>query len=126
MCKQQGDVETLHSLLWIWFGTQKPLKQISSCRLRELWTELWFAKGDRRSHVDEHLNRFKPLLDCEWVQQDCHAWKELGLLVLYDQVPRNVYRGTSQAYAYDHKALDLAKMHCGSKKPCLCTARWLL
>ncbi len=33
----------------------------------------------------------------------------LALIILLDQFPRNMYRGTSQAFASDPKALDVAK-----------------
>jgi len=54
---------------------------------------------------------------------DCHeraargeydAWREapegcLALVILLDQIPRNIYRGTPRAYATDAKALETAR-----------------
>jgi uncharacterized protein (DUF924 family) len=42
------------------------------------------------------------------------TWKEtplgcLALILLLDQIPRNIYRGTPQAFATDRQASDLAK-----------------
>jgi len=34
--------------------------------------------------------------------------KLLALILLLDQIPRNIYRGTSRAFAQDEKALNLA------------------
>ncbi len=33
--------------------------------------------------------------------------RRLALIILYDQVPRNAYRGTAAAYAFDREALSL-------------------
>ena len=104
-----GDFELLYVLVWLWFGTRKPMKEIAPTRLRDLWTGVWFAKGERQTVVDTQLKRFRSLLDCEWGRQGYYAWQELGLLVLYDQVPRNIFRGSPEAYIYDSSALKLAK-----------------
>src|SRR3982751_870417 len=34
--------------------------------------------------------------------------RRLALILLFDQVPRNVYRGTAAAFAFDREALALA------------------
>ncbi len=33
----------------------------------------------------------------------------LAGILLFDQVPRNIYRGTARAFGFDHKALALSK-----------------
>ena len=33
----------------------------------------------------------------------------IALIILFDQIPRNVYRGIDKAYAYDHISLALAR-----------------
>lgn len=40
----------------------------------------------------------------------CSPTKALALLILLDQFPRNMFRGTAKAYASDGKALALAKL----------------
>ena len=35
--------------------------------------------------------------------------RRLALIILYDQVPRNAYRGTAAAYAFDREALALCR-----------------
>jgi uncharacterized protein (DUF924 family) len=34
--------------------------------------------------------------------------RRLALILLFDQVPRNIYRGTAQAFAFDSRALALS------------------
>ena len=46
--------------------------------------------------------------------QGRHPWQDsaegaLALIVLLDQFPRNIYRGTARAFGYDRMALGLAK-----------------
>lgn len=106
---EEGDVEMLYDLPRVWFDTQKPMKEMPSWRISSLWTEVWFAKGAKQNIVDSQLQRFQLLLDCNWTQHGCYAWQELGMLILYDQIPRNIFRGKPQAYAYDVMALQLAK-----------------
>lgn len=45
---------------------------------------------------------------------DLDAWKEtpegmLALIIIFDQLPRNMFRGNAQSFATDAKALSLAK-----------------
>ena len=105
----QDNLEMLHSLLWVWFGNCKPMRKIKPSRLRDLWSETWFAKGEKQALVDNKLQRFRLLLDFKWTTHSGYGWQELGLLVLYDQLPRNIFRGDPRAYAYDAAALQLAK-----------------
>lgn len=39
----------------------------------------------------------------------CAPESTLALLILFDQMPRNMYRGTAEAFASDSKALKMAK-----------------
>ncbi|HEY0137058.1 MAG TPA: DUF924 family protein, partial [Nannocystis sp.] len=72
---------------------------------------LWFRGGPE---VDAEIAaHFEPLLR-RAAAGELDAWREtprecLALLLLLDQFPRNMYRGTGQAFAYDAIALDLAR-----------------
>jgi len=82
--------------------------------------EFWFAGGDDRRWfaVDAAFDeacRAGFLVDHEradagelqaWAQQPRSA---LTLILLFDQFPRNIFRGTARAFATDRKALALAK-----------------
>merc|ERR1712227_48262 len=43
-----------------------------------------------------------------------NIWHRLALMVLYDQLPRNIYRGTAAAYQFDSHAQRHAKHICDS------------
>lgn len=44
----------------------------------------------------------------EYVAWEAHGYGRLALILLYDQFPRNMYRGEARAYHYDLKALELS------------------
>lgn len=76
---------------------------------RDAGPALWFARDDA---FDRECARFLPLhmaaarreLD-DWLG---HAEGALALLILLDQIPRNVFRGTAHAFATDPLARCLA------------------
>ena len=94
------------------------------------WTEIygfWFGSPDSEAHgeVRDFWFRGGPEVDREIDSRfgdDYHRaaagefddWKRsphscLSLVVLLDQVPRNIFRGTPQAFAADPRALSVAK-----------------
>jgi uncharacterized protein (DUF924 family) len=93
-----------------WFG-KNPLSHEQLPRRMELW----FGGGTAalQRHVDETLRaRFQPLVDSaiggELAQWADGPRRRLSLILLLDQFPRNIYRGTPKAYAGDEQALSLA------------------
>ena len=78
---------------------------------REAGPDKWFTKNEE---FDRELAlRFMGLHD-----QACRgaldSWADsadgsLALVILLDQVPRNIFRGTARAFATDAKALSIAK-----------------
>ncbi|HVK60091.1 MAG TPA: DUF924 family protein [Bdellovibrionales bacterium] len=91
-------------ILDFWFGDDvlKPLSHQS----------LWFSK---RAGVDDLIrSNFSGMLDeaaaggfDDWVKTPRGA---LALVILLDQFPRNIYRGTDQAFAYDDDARRIAEI----------------
>lgn len=77
---------------------------------REAGPALWFARDDA---FDRECARFMPLhmaaarreLD-DWLG---HAEGALALLILLDQIPRNVFRGSAHAFATDPLARAFAE-----------------
>lgn len=69
----------------------------------------WFSGG---KDVDNEIShRFEKLVRAA-TNKELDVWKEtprgrLALIILVDQFTRNIYRGTSQAFAYDSIALEL-------------------
>lgn len=83
-----------------WFRPEPPLSPPD--RMKR-----WFV-ADRA--FDEALRRFEP-----WLEADVpSSWREspqgtLAVVLLYDQLPRNLYRGTGRAFAWDARALAESK-----------------
>ncbi|HZH28206.1 MAG TPA: DUF924 family protein [Azospirillaceae bacterium] len=70
---------------------------------------MWFAKSD--AFDAEVRRRFQSLHEAA-AAGELDAWKEtaegcLALVILLDQVPRNIFRGSPRAYATDEAARDL-------------------
>jgi len=99
--------ELLH-LFNLWYGTRYRPRNVN-CEEVELphhvltsqWIGLWFAKGERQKEVDVEfkqfesaVQKFKEFVPGFWVEK-------MAMIVLYDQITRNIFRKTSQAYHYD-------------------------
>lgn len=69
--------------------------------------KIWFAKNE---NFDAHMREeFAP-----WLGHVRGNWKQeandfLSLVILHDQVPRNSFRDSARAFAYDATALELTK-----------------
>jgi uncharacterized protein (DUF924 family) len=95
-------------LLSFWFA---PLPTAAAELERRM--TFWFgaASEEQRSRDEEIRVRFG-----EWIEAaargELAAWAgwprgRLGLVILLDQFPRNIYRGTARAFEHDPQALDL-------------------
>jgi uncharacterized protein (DUF924 family) len=73
---------------------------------------LWFGTRDEERQTDELVrSRFAPLVERAGAG-GLAAWadsprRRLSLILLLDQFPRHVYRGTERAFAMDREALAL-------------------
>jgi uncharacterized protein (DUF924 family) len=94
-----------------WFGTLPMSAQALNQRL-----ELWFPEGVPHQALRERdetiRQRFGSLVERAG-KGELASWADsprrcLSLIILLDQFPRNIYRGTAQAFAYDDRALELA------------------
>src|SRR5688572_5252840 len=100
-----------------WFATlddgsrlEPGVEPFPSCFLR------WYGK---RPEIDAEIrSTFEPALDgvlgrADRWEREVEAWAPHGLLplvVLLDQLPRNMYRGTARMYARDPLALATAEI----------------
>jgi len=92
-----------------WFGTVPLTADVLNRRIR-----FWYGDGAGalRQKRDEHIRvRFGELLE-RAAQGELSAWadgprRRLSLIILLDQFPRSIYRGTARAFAYDAQALGL-------------------
>jgi len=76
-------------------------------------TSLWFGTdADLKAEQDERIrSEFQSLVERAG-RGELAAWadsprRRLSLIILLDQFPRQIYRGTSQAFSYDAEALAL-------------------
>jgi len=103
-------MERPHDILDFWFGTGPWTRE----RLDER-TRFWFggdgaeAQARRDAEIREKL---EPLLERaskgEFASWASSPKRRLALILLFDQVPRNSFRGTAAAFAFDREALALA------------------
>ncbi|KAI3139142.1 hypothetical protein CBS147326_2820 [Penicillium roqueforti] len=98
-------VKTYQDVLDFWFGAKSSrdyLKQKS----------FWYGSPADDAHVRKHLGESYEVAK----EGQLDTWTRAGdgegalaLILLLDQVPRNIFRGTPQAYATDAQALSVAR-----------------
>ncbi len=99
-------MENVDSILRYWFGNNADDAEV----VREK-TGLWWKKNP---DVDNEIRRrFEPMLESE-IKGELASWGnsargQLARILLLDQFPRNMYRGTARAFAYDEQARRLAR-----------------
>jgi uncharacterized protein (DUF924 family) len=103
-------MERPHDILEYWFGTGP----WTEARLAER-SRFWFGGdgAEAQARRDAQIrDRLEPLLE-RAARGEFAGWasspkRRLALILLFDQVPRNCYRGTAAAFAFDREALALA------------------
>src|SRR4029077_3237854 len=102
-------MQRANDVLEFWFG-QGPL---DAARLEERST-FWFGgDGAQAQAARDALIRstLEPMLERaargEFASWAASPRRRLALILLLDQVPRNAYRGTAAAFAFDREALAL-------------------
>lgn len=97
-----GDQPTAADVLLFWFG---PPGERGAAQKR------WFVKSDAFDR--EIRSRFLPLYEAAAAGKLAHLKESaadcLALIVLLDQFPRNMFRGTPRAFATDSLALAAAR-----------------
>ena len=103
-------MQRAQDVLEFWFGRER----LDAARLEERST-FWFG-GDGAAAVASRdaliREKLEPLLERaargEFASWAASPKRRLALIILFDQVPRNAWRGTAAAYAFDREALALA------------------
>ena len=95
-----------HRVLEFWFGGHDLDKEIVS-NMSELW---WRKNDDTDQQVRDRFNHMYEDL----IHGDLDSWKtqpasRLAMIILADQFPRNMFRGTARAFASDPLALSLCQ-----------------
>lgn len=85
-----------------WFGTQ--YSHSAKPDLVKQWINVWFAKGDLQMKIDQELKIFEPYLTNFINYKPVTHIESISLMILYDQIPRNIYRKSAKAYLYDNIA----------------------
>ncbi|HET7812437.1 MAG TPA: DUF924 family protein [Steroidobacteraceae bacterium] len=99
-----------NDVLEFWFGSGP----LDATRLAER-SRFWFGgDGPEAGAARDALIREKlePMLE-RAARGEFSSWaasprRRLALIILFDQVPRNAYRGTAAAFAFDREALALS------------------
>lgn len=95
----------------IWFG-RAPLGPVQLAERMAFWFGALQPEATRRERDRALGERLEPLV-VEAAEGKLAAWaasprRALSLILLLDQLPRNLYRGTPRAFATDRQALALA------------------
>ncbi|MEQ8695084.1 MAG: DUF924 family protein [Bauldia litoralis] len=72
--------------------------------------EIWFKRSDETdTHIRETWgDAIASAAAVAWDLDELSREEQVGLIVLLDQFPRNIYRTTGEAFAYDRKARAIA------------------
>jgi uncharacterized protein (DUF924 family) len=101
------DRDTLAEIHRFWFGELKSPAEPPAQEIMDRW---FSAKPEFDSEVKERFEKYlEPAKAKDWDLGALSRIEQVGLIVLLDQFPRNIYRTTHHAYDYDEKALATAK-----------------
>jgi uncharacterized protein (DUF924 family) len=96
----------LMTIYSFWFGDTTPANELDEARIR-----YWMVQDDETDN--EIRKRFGHLIAeaalQKWDLGVLSREEGVALVVLFDQFPRNIYRTSGEAFAYDHIARDLAR-----------------
>jgi uncharacterized protein (DUF924 family) len=90
-----------------WFGElNSPTDKVTQERI-----DMWFKPT---KEVDDHIrDAFGRYLEAakatEWDVDNLARMEQIGLVILLDQFPRQIHRESGDAFAYDDKALSIAR-----------------
>jgi uncharacterized protein (DUF924 family) len=100
------DKSTLRTIYDSWFGENPPADRIDTGRL-PYWM---FQSDDTDRDIRERFGHLIPeAAKQEWPIAELTREEGMALVVLFDQFPRNIFRETSEQFAYDDVARDIAR-----------------
>jgi uncharacterized protein (DUF924 family) len=100
------DARFLDEVHEFWFGSLPEFKSFNADRFA-LW---FFATPETDRLIAERFgDALRQAAEAEWPIDALSSSQKVSLVVLFDQFPRNIYRGTAAAYSFDPKALALAR-----------------
>jgi uncharacterized protein (DUF924 family) len=101
------DRNTLAEVHRFWFGELKSPGEPPPQATMDRW---FSAKPEFDAEVKEKWERYlDPAKAREWDYGALSRIEQVGLVILLDQFPRNIYRTTHHAYDYDEKVRSVAR-----------------
>jgi uncharacterized protein (DUF924 family) len=90
-----------------WFGTLSDPDDYPAEK-----SEIWFKQSDATdAYIRETFGAAIPeALAEKWEVAELSREEQMGLVVLLDQFPRNIFRTSGEAFAYDGKARTIARL----------------
>ena len=100
------DKKILGDIYRYWFGSLSGADDFPKEK-----SEIWFKQSDATdSFIRDSFGAFIPeAAKVEWNLAELTREEQIALVVLFDQFPRNIFRTSGEAFAYDAKARDLAR-----------------
>ena len=100
------DTAILRDIHRYWFGDLRSPVDFPKDK-----SEIWFSRSDATdSHIRETFGRYIPEAARErWDLALLSREEQVALVVLLDQFPRNIFRDSPEAFAYDPKAREIAE-----------------
>jgi len=100
------DSKIFEDVYHYWFGTLADANDFPEGK-----SELWFKQSEE---TDRHIREtFGPFISeaaaTEWKLGDLARKQLVGLVVLLDQFPRNIFRTSAEAFAYDAAARKITQ-----------------
>jgi uncharacterized protein (DUF924 family) len=78
--------------------------------IHQKWLSTWFAKNSEQIKIDNDLKQFEEFYEKYKNYDPTYLYEYVAMIILYDQLPRNIYRNTPKAYETDHIAFKYANM----------------
>ncbi|MDP1535882.1 MAG: DUF924 family protein [Burkholderiales bacterium] len=96
---------TIESVLAFWFGAHAGDADTAQAQRKLWWSKNTIVDADIRQRFGTLVQNAATGAHDDWAHD---PRGRLTLILLFDQFPRNIYRDTPQAFAYDARALQLA------------------
>jgi len=101
------DRKILSEVYRYWFGEMKSPSDVPTKEI----VDRWFQRSDAtdaeiRERFGSHLNEAR---DAAWDLAGMTREEQVGLVLMLDQFPRNIFRVSGDAFAYDANAREIAR-----------------
>jgi uncharacterized protein (DUF924 family) len=100
------DPSILRDIHQFWFGELRSPEDFSEAK-----TAIWFQQSDETDCLirERYGMLISEAASTAWDVAKLSREEAVALIVLLDQFPRNIFRNSSEAYAYDARALELSR-----------------